>query len=538
MLVGLLYRDKDWNQQSKQYFDWETIREDLGLKTLFDMASKEIQWSGKTVKRIEEADTTIMKNMEKVMMVPLKDAEEILYRQEVIRDFEKNEELIFDLYRFAKQVLSEWQGLGRGIVVKTSGFNSSGDLVNQIHVIQLFLDSLGILKRKLSKYKGKLSSGALCSFIERLEEEFSDEYEAGLREIMKDVDFYIKDAGDDGKRKNSAKTRMKLVLSYDEGMKFTGWKLADLGTDKVRSFGSANPIGMVQSFVNSKIPYSVCVEPDSALHEDAMQLEYQVVKYVLTAMNPFLLNFRYFFDQLLLQTSFYKGAILLNKHMERLGISGCFPTPGERFDFTFSQLKEYVMALEQLVNPVGNDCHIRDKNMLIVTGANQGGKSTFLRSVGIAQVMMQCGLKVAATQYSSGVYPTLFTHFTRREDSEMNSGRLDEELDRMSQIIDQLSEGSMVLLNESFATTTEKDGSKIAYDILTAFQDKKIMVLTVTHLLGFARKMYENDERREQTEFLSAERMEDGSRTFRMVQGEPSLQSFGLDLYEKYIKIE
>ena len=65
MLVGLLYQDQDWNQQSKQYFDWETIREDLGLKTLFDMASKEIQWSGKTVKRIEEADTTIMKNMEK-----------------------------------------------------------------------------------------------------------------------------------------------------------------------------------------------------------------------------------------------------------------------------------------------------------------------------------------------------------------------------------------------------------------------------------------------------------------------------------------
>ena len=96
----------------------------------------------------------------------------------------------------------------------------------------------------------------------------------------------------------------------------------------------------------------------------------------------------------------------------------------------------------------------------------------------------------------------------------------------------------MVLLNESFATTTEKDGSRIAYDILTAFQEKKIMVLTVTHLLGFARKMYENEERRQQTEFLSAERMEDGSRTFRMVQGEPSLQSFGLDLYEKYIKIE
>ena len=70
----------------------------------------------------------------------------------------------------------------------------------------------------------------------------------------------------------------------------------------------------------------------------------------------------------------------------------------------------------------------------VLTGPNQGGKSTFLRSIGIAQVMMQCGLPVTAASFKSGIFPRIFVHFTRREDSEMNSGRLDEELGRMSMI--------------------------------------------------------------------------------------------------------
>lgn len=146
---------------------------------------------------------------------------------------------------------------------------------------------------------------------------------------------------------------------------------------------------------------------------------------------------------------------------------------------------------------------------------------------------MQCGLFVAAEQFESGIYPAFFTHFTRREDSEMNSGRLDEELGRMSQIIDNLGERSLVLLNESFATTTEKEGSVIAYDIIKALTEAGVKVLTVTHLLSFARKVY--DEAQDEVEFLSAERKEDGSRTFKMIQHAPQLTSFGLDLYDQMI---
>jgi DNA mismatch repair ATPase MutS len=215
----------------------------------------------------------------------------------------------------------------------------------------------------------------------------------------------------------------------------------------------------------------------------------------------------------------------------------CYPKAGEQETLRFRELKEMVMGLEQKRDPVGNSCDIAGKRLLIVTGANQGGKSTFLRSIGIAQVMMQCGMFVAAQTYESGIFPKFFTHFTRREDSAMNSGRLDEELSRMSRIVDQLGDASMVLLNESFASTTEKEGSVIAYDITKALTEAGVKVLTVTHLLSFAKKVYEEYLAAEDSamEFLSAERTDEGKRTFKMIQHAPELTSFGLDLYDKLI---
>jgi len=152
---------------------------------------------------------------------------------------------------------------------------------------------------------------------------------------------------------------------------------------------------------------------------------------------------------------------------------------------------------------------------------------------------MQCGMYVPAMRYESGIFPSFFTHFTRREDSQMNSGRLDEELQRMNQIIESLGKDSLVLLNESFATTTEKEGSVIAYDITKALVEANVKVLTVTHLLSFAQKVYEEVQNDPETtvEFLSAERLPDGTRTFRMVQHEPELTSFGMDLYEEIIGV-
>ena len=108
----------------------------------------------------------------------------------------------------------------------------------------------------------------------------------------------------------------------------------------------------------------------------------------------------------------------------------------------------------------------------------------------------------------------------------------------MNQIIENLGERPLILLNESFATTTEKEGSVIAYDIIKALGEVGVKILTVTHLLSFAQKMYKEskEDPKSQIEFLSAERKTGGIRTFKMIQHAPELTSFGLDLYEEIVE--
>ncbi|MHB1276405.1 MAG: MutS-related protein, partial [Candidatus Humimicrobiaceae bacterium] len=165
------------------------------------------------------------------------------------------------------------------------------------------------------------------------------------------------------------------------------------------------------------------------------------------------------------------------------------------------------------------------------TGANQGGKSTFLRSIGLAQLMMQCGMFVPAEFFCANICERLFTHYKRKEDVTMKSGKLDEELCRMSDILDNLAANSIVLFNESFSATNEREGSEIARQIVSALVEEGIKVFFVTHMYEFAHGFY--DKKKENTIFLRAERQIDGSRTFKIAEGEPSQTSHGIDLYNK-----
>jgi DNA mismatch repair ATPase MutS len=202
---------------------------------------------------------------------------------------------------------------------------------------------------------------------------------------------------------------------------------------------------------------------------------------------------------------------------------------GER-KLSFSELYDCCLALSMKRKVVGNDLNADGKDLVVITGANTGGKSTFMRSLGLGQLMMQAGMFVAAETFSAEVRDGLFTHYRREEDSTMESGKLDEELRRMSEIVDKLSPRSMILFNESFAATNEREGSEIAAQITKALLGCGVKVLSVTHLHEFARGLY--DDKMPNAAFLRAERLPDATRTFRMVEGEPLQTSYGNDLYD------
>jgi DNA mismatch repair ATPase MutS len=184
---------------------------------------------------------------------------------------------------------------------------------------------------------------------------------------------------------------------------------------------------------------------------------------------------------------------------------------------------------------VGNTVNADGKSLVVITGANQGGKSVFLRSIGLAQMMMQCGMFVVAESFNAEMCMDLFTHYKREEDKTMNSGKFDEELARMSQIVDHLAQDSMILFNESFAATNDCEGSEIAKQIISALLDSHIKVLFVTHLYEFAHGL--SSKEAEDMIFLRAERSADGTRPFKLLEGKPLETSYGEDLYREMFSV-
>jgi DNA mismatch repair ATPase MutS len=187
------------------------------------------------------------------------------------------------------------------------------------------------------------------------------------------------------------------------------------------------------------------------------------------------------------------------------------------------------LALTRKLRPVANDLDADGMRLIVVTGANQGGKSTFLRSVGLAHVMASAGLFVGAEAFRADHHSGYFTHYRREEDAGLRHGKFDEELARMSTLADALAPGALVLFNESFASTDAREGSEIGTQIVRALLDAGVTVVFVTHLYPFARGWF--DAHRPDVRFLQPERLPDGARTFRLHEAPPEETSYGEDVY-------
>lgn len=543
MDVNLLYRDREW-KLPEFYDDYQNISKDLGLASLFLLASKEVVYENYGVKSVKDPDLFIRDTYQKVVLTPCKSAGEIYYRQAIIKDAFENEKMINEIYETVSKMLSDWDQLGRHLNNKSAGRDSQGKLVARIHEFTLFTRALDKIKYRLVRYRGNFLSEGMRSLTDRLSVEYSDEIQKTMRSIQDTIAFYIIEPDMSDPMPTEYKPRIVIDCGIGGGSKFTDIKLIEAETVSKKFRDPKSAIAKVQGMINARTPNSVSAIESREAEKQSAALEFEVVKYLMSYAEPFMSSFENFFDKLRFQMAFYKGAINLKHHMLRLGTDFCFPVVCDKKRLAYDDLKEFIMCIEQQVDAVGNTGTIDPKMLIIITGANQGGKSTFLRSVGVAQVLMQCGLMVSAKSFESGLFTSLFMHFTRREDVEMNSGRLDEELGRMDQIINNLGPDSLILLNESFATTTEKDGSVIAYDIIKALNESGVKIITVTHLLSFARKVYSEVEEKEKAgettdvTFFCAERLPGGKRTFKIIQSVPELTSFGLDLYEEIIEKE
>jgi MutS domain V len=436
----------------------------------------------------------------------------ILYRQDTLKDCLREPTTVRQLYNLTVEAIErarkKWWSL--------SSDSPSSLLYDAIGLLEALLGMLRDLSALAGEQASRFESKAFTALFAMIGNELGDEYLATVENHLSELKFRkgVLLSAELGDWNESA----KLVLREVPGKRQT-WLERILGK---------GPPGYTFRLA----------ERDEAGARILSDMRHRGISRVAIALAESADHVLGFFRMLKTELAFYVGCLNLHDRLAAKGEPVCFPAPaleGER-KHRFSGLYDVCLSLHMEGPVVANSCDADGKSLTIITGANQGGKSSFLRSIGLAQLMMQCGMFVGAGFFEANLCPAMFTHYRREEDATMKSGKFDEEMARMSEIVDDIKPNSLLLFNESFAATNEREGSEIAKQIACALLEKRVKIFYVTHLYEFARAFF--DRKAADAMFLRAERKADGTRTFRLLEGAPLETSYGEDLYRQIFNLK
>jgi hypothetical protein len=440
--------------------------------------------------------------------------EEIAYRQHVLADCIAQPGVVDELYDIAIDGIDA----DRKILGWALFRDSPDSIVNRTEqLLKLYVDAFRRLRGVADTHAANFRSQGFARFFAMVAEELSDEYLAEVEAHVGELAF----------RRGTL-----LSAGLGKGNKGTGYVVRRQPEQSWRE--------RIAGMNRNKSAYNFTVaERDEAGLRTLSDLKSRGLNDAANALAQSTDHIKSFFQMLRAELGFYLGCLNLRDRLTAKGQPVCFPDPvgpapasAEQTRLSARGLYDACLALSLGEHAaVGNDVTADGKQLIMITGANHGGKSTFLRSVGLAQLMMQAGMFVAAESFSASVSTGIFTHFKREEDATMEKGKLDEELDRMSAIVGQIKAGCLLLCNESFASTNEREGSEIARQIIRALTEAAIRIVFVTHMYDLAGRQYATHD--PAVLFLRAERRPDGHRTFRLLPGEPLPTSYGEDLYHQ-----
>lgn len=489
-----MYRDRNFDLKQEGPANERDLTQDLELEVIFEAMA--------------QGDKFLREVARKALLSGLTDADSVLYRQAILKDCLKSPKVVRGLYQNTVEALQS-----EGKVWAWMDVKSPNVILNRsVEVLLQLLVKLNEIRRIIDSYGKDFESEGFKELFAVIQRELPHDYLQSIQDHLLKLRF------DEG---------ALIGARLGEGNKGTGYSLLEQQGRPQEKKGWRSRITGSDDF-----SFSIDSKDEQGL-KMLSELREMGVNGVANSLAQAADHVLGFFSALRTELAFYLGCLNLQEQLARAGEPTCFPVPstlGGRA-LQFSGLYDASLCLKLGQKVVGNDLDAAGKDLVVVTGANRGGKSTFLRSVGQAQLMMECGCFVAADSFSCDARRGLFTHFRREEDPTMKMGKLEEELNRMSGIVDHLSSDCTVLLNESFSATNQREGSEIGGQIVRALLDKRVMVFFVTHQYDFARNFYE--KKMPNAIFLRAERKEGGERTFKIVKGEPLETSYGEDLYNK-----
>jgi MutS domain V len=497
MKVRLLYPDRDPDLELP--LPWQLhdlVDDDLELPRLYNAMAA--------------GDEFLVDTAKKVVPLNITDPDVIVYRQQVLADCLANRRVVQQMYDIAVDGAEVRRKVFLGGLMSK---NPESILRRSVRILELLADNLKQLRSLCDEHAAQFRSAGFRQLVAMISEQLSDDYLSRFDEHLSELHL-----------------PRGVLLSAQLGPGNKGER---------HTFHQAPRLSWWDKLTGNRSDACgfVVDDRDEAGAQALNELAGRAINDVANMVTQSADHVQGLFGRLRTELAFYLGCVNLRDELTKFGVPTCFPVPApsDENQFECRDLRDVGLCLTTAKKVTGNDVDADGKSLIVVTGANAGGKSTFLRSVGAAQVMMQAGMFVTAESFRANLRDGVFTHFKREEDVTLTHGKFDEELARMSHIAEYVGPASLLLCNESFAATNEREGSQIARGVVQAMVEGGVKVVFVTHLYDLAHSLHARNDPADL--FLRAERRPDGVRTFRLLPGKPEPTSHGEDSFRKVFGI-
>ena len=466
------------------------------------------------------------------------DTDVLAWRLDVVADLVASQDLR-DLIRDALPMLRDAAEMRKVLNSSSSSVESS---LASVRYLEIYLELVELFHSRLEGTEIH-SAGFLALRDEIESRRTSGDYQALTRQLER-TEYQI------GHVKSIA-----LGVNLDGTLRVTDVGLLALNTDKYRQ-GSVldkllgkdktDPMVCISGFANlartareeekHALDQAVCRALDNAFAKTIRSWEPVIDQYFRDETS--------FFIGLLDDFRFLSAAVSFLLELKGHGCPLCRPA--------IRPMEEKALHLKDVYNPmlvlrsegqgpvVANDFGYDAKGRFyLVTGPNHGGKSIFCYSVGMAQALFQLGLLVPAREAVMSPVRCIFTHFPTSDEDNYGKGRLESECARMSQILHLLDGRDLLLMDESFSSTSLLEGGYIAGEVLSAIAVIGCGGIYVTHIHELTQKIDRFNAHPGRTGCIDnlvaqMENVADGTRSYRVIRATPDGLSYARDIAQKY----
>ncbi len=227
------------------------------------------------------------------------------------------------------------------------------------------------------------------------------------------------------------------------------------------------------------------------------------------------------------ELKFILGVLKFTGEAVSRGIPYCFPSLSEQKEIDFKNVYDITLLKKEGTEIVPNDVSFNESEpFFYLTGANGGGKTTFLRALGVSVLFFLAGVPVFCEGGQASLLSSVFTHFPRDERFE-GSGRFVDEVNRVNVILENSDGRSLVLLNETYSTTGEEKAVAYTEELARTLYKSGSFGVYITH---------QHSVSEEEIPFLSVvvDESDSNRRTYKIEKRRTESFSFAKDILKKH----